>query len=85
MRTRRQVKEDIAKHHSENTPNALFKIGQKVIYINDYGVCWGEKEVIGIDNSWYGLDSSPRYYIEPTEAYWFPVNERNLRAAKQAA
>jgi len=53
-----------------------FKVGDKVNYTNDYGIEIGERTVVGI-TSWYGNDF--RYFIEPTDSPWFPVNERSLR------
>jgi hypothetical protein len=57
-----------------------FKIGQKVIFTNDYGVCFGEKTITGIDAS-----SKARgvcYFYEPTDTPWFATSEENLKAVK---
>lgn len=56
-----------------------FKVGDKVIYTNDYGVCWGEKEIIEVVfESW---DKAPRYHYKNSKTPWFPVSEKNLRKA----
>lgn len=56
-----------------------FKIGDKVIYTNDYGVCWGEKEITEVVfTAW---DEAPRYHYKNSSTPWFPVAEKNLRKA----
>lgn len=50
------------------------KVGDDVVYVNDYGVCWGIRKVIGIDER----NGKPTYYIEPTDCPWFSVDENNL-------
>jgi hypothetical protein len=56
-----------------------FKVGDSVIYRNDYGVNWGEKTIVEIDKDRPGF-----YYIAPTETPWAPVNEKNLKLFKTA-
>lgn len=51
-----------------------FTVGQQVVYTNDYGVCWGVKEIIGLATR----SEKPCYYIRPTDAPWFPVSEAQL-------
>jgi hypothetical protein len=55
-----------------------FAPGDKVVYTNEFGVCWGVKTIKSLD-VWE--DGLPRYYIEPTETPWCSVAERNLVSA----
>lgn len=52
-----------------------FNIGDKVIYTNDFGVCWGIKTIT--EHS--VRTNKPVYMIDPTETPWFHVSERNLQ------
>lgn len=73
----------IKEEHSVDVDEAKFRIGQTVIYTNDYGVCWGKRKIIGIHRNW--LNHAPiGYYIEPKESYWCPVKEMNLEACRSA-
>ena len=52
-----------------------FRPGQKVDFVNDYGVLFEGRVVTGV-TVW---DSGEiRYYTAPSEAYWFPVGAHNL-------
>ena len=52
-----------------------FKVGQTVIFVNDYGINWGERTVTElIDNPVRGCT----YKITPTETPWFDCNKDNL-------
>lgn len=55
-----------------------FKVGDRVIYTNDYGVNWGVKTVTEVDepDKW-----GHRYYIAPKESHWMYVREKNLEPA----
>jgi hypothetical protein len=55
--------------------NHKFKIGDKVIYTNSNGVCWGERTIIGLDER----TGEPTYYIDPTDTPWFSVREDTLK------
>jgi hypothetical protein len=57
-----------------------YKIGDKVHYVNDYGVYWGVRTIIGIEMWIYG----PRYYLSNSDTPWFPVSETNLFDKKPA-
>jgi hypothetical protein len=41
-----------------------FKIGDKVTYVNDYGVTFPNRTIVGIDY-WDGYPE-PRYFMEPS-------------------
>ena len=56
-----------------------FKVGDKVIFINGYGVNFGEREIkevrkISYSKSGYG------YILNPTDTPWFAINEECLHA-----
>lgn len=52
-----------------------FKLGDLVTFINDYGVKWPEKTVVGIEER---PGEEPRYFLQPTDCPWFPTRESNL-------
>lgn len=53
--------------------------GTKVTFINDYGVSFPGKIIVGIDNSVTWKEHRQiRYFIAPTDTPWFSVNEKNL-------
>lgn len=52
-----------------------FSVGQKVIFINDYGVNWGEKTLARYE--WDDVRGHT-YQYEGTLAPWFCSNERNF-------
>jgi hypothetical protein len=58
-----------------------FKVGDQVIYTNDYGLCWGLKTIERLDppDKWGHL-----YYITPTDTPWMYVREPNLTTPPQA-
>ncbi len=51
-----------------------FSIGDKVVYTNDFGVCWGVKTISGLDSR----SDQPTYYYEGSETPWFSVDESNF-------
>lgn len=51
-----------------------FSVGNKVTFINDYGLKFPEKTVVSIEM----IDGVPRYHITPTDTPWYPAHERNL-------
>lgn len=55
-----------------------FKIGDLVSWVNDSGVKFPERTVIGLDTSWGG--DEPRYFLSPNEAHWMSVRESALIA-----
>ena len=56
-----------------------FPIGAKVIFTNDYGVCFGVKTVTGHAER----SGRPTYHYEPTDTPWFPTDEANLTLADE--
>lgn len=72
-------------HHTDpNWPklpktDPKFKIGQKVVFVNDYGVNFGEKTVS--DYEWDDIRGHT-YQYEPNETPWYKTNERNLFAVE---
>ncbi len=63
---------------------AKYKIGDKVDFINDYGVIFKGKEIIKVDTaSKTAIEyEEPLYYIKPTDAHWMYKRENNLRYSK---
>ena len=57
-----------------------YKIGDKVIFVNDFGVCWGVKTITGLDER----SGRPTYHYEPTDTPWFSTNEENLILASRS-
>lgn len=55
-----------------------FKVGEQVLYTNDYGVEWGLRTIKAVHDGKGFSSPVPRYFIEPTDAPWFPVAEDNL-------
>lgn len=63
---------------SDAVPPAVafkFKIGDIVHWTNDYGVEWFGRRIVGVNHY---VTFGPRYYLEPTDAHWASVHERNL-------
>jgi predicted GH43/DUF377 family glycosyl hydrolase len=54
-----------------------FPIGAKVIFTNDYGVCFGVKTITGHDER----SGKPTYHYTPTDTPWFSTEEDNLKLA----
>jgi hypothetical protein len=54
-----------------------FPIGAKVIFTNEFGMCFGVKTVTGHDQR----GGRPTYHYEPTDTPWFPTDEANLTLA----
>lgn len=63
----------------ERTDAHAFGVGDKVVFTNDFGVCWGVK-VIAAVALW---DGKPRYYYEGTDTPWYPTHEKNLKLADE--
>lgn len=59
-----------------------YKAGDRVIWTNDYGVCWGVRTIKEVDepDKW-----GHRYYITPTETPWMYVREANLTPSGEAS
>jgi hypothetical protein len=54
-----------------------FNIGDKVDFVNDYGVVFKNKIVIGLDES----EEVTRYFIEPTDTHWISKKAYSLHLA----
>lgn len=54
-----------------------YAIGDKVVLVNDFGVVWGVKKIIGLDER----TNQPTYYYEGSDTPWYSVPEENLRPA----
>ena len=58
-------------------PNHTFHLGQKVIYVNEFGVCFGVKTITEL----VIRDDQPCYHYEGSDTPWFPTNESEFRQA----
>lgn len=54
-----------------------FEVGQNVVYVNDYGLCWGVKTITELTER----AGQPCYHYEGSDTPWYAVEEKNLRAA----
>ena len=54
-----------------------FKVDDKVIFTNDFGVCWGVKTITGLDER----TNKPTYHFTPTDTPWFSTNEEHFTLA----
>lgn len=52
-----------------------FDVGQTVIFINDYGVNWGEKVIT--EHQWDDIRGNI-YQYQGTDTPWFLTSERNF-------
>ena len=75
-RTKREYDEYVAKLQQESPVETEFKLGQRVVFVNDYGVIFPDREIIGFaaDDSFYG-----RFIHINTDCYWFAVKPESLR------
>jgi hypothetical protein len=67
-------------HHTDfklDKTDPKFVVGQKVIFINDYGVNWGEKTIT--EHEWDDIRGNI-YQYEGTDTPWFKTSERNFFA-----
>lgn len=65
-------------------PTHKFKVGDKVIFTNIFGVCWGVKTITSLE--WEpkiteDRPDKPAYHYEGTDTPWFPCAERFLTKA----
>lgn len=56
-----------------------YKIGDKVVFTNDFGVCWGVKTIIELDER----SGEPTYHYEGSDTPWFSVDEINFTLADE--
>ena len=62
------------------TDKELVKIGDKVTLINDYGVEFPGKTIIGKEIWTHGVNPKEvRYFIEPTDCPWYSSPGKNFR------
>lgn len=52
-----------------------FEVGQVVVFINSYGVNWGEKTITG--REWDDVRGNI-YHYSNSDTPWFATSERNL-------
>lgn len=64
-----------------------YKVGDKVIFTNDFGVCWGVKTITALALRPTTRDDAgpqrPCYHYEGSDTPWFPTYERNLSLATE--
>ena len=60
------------------TVSHRFKVGDQVIFTNDFGVCWGIKTITALDERC----NKPTYHYEPTDTPWFSTDEYHLTLAE---
>ncbi|NMG28425.1 hypothetical protein [Aromatoleum evansii] len=58
-------------------PGSRFQIGDRVSWVNDYGVKFPERTIIGRDG---GDGDEPRYFLSPHDAWWMSIRESQLIA-----
>lgn len=58
-------------------PGSRFQIGDRVTWVNDYGVKFPERTIIGRDG---GDGDEPRYFLAPHDAWWMSIRESQLIA-----
>lgn len=56
-----------------------FKIGDKVIFTNVFGVCFGVNTISGLDVR----TNRPTYFYEESDTPWFSTCETNLQLADE--
>lgn len=54
-----------------------FREGQKVIYVNEFGVCFGVKTITELTV----VNDQPCYHYEGSDTPWFAKKESEFRAA----
>jgi hypothetical protein len=59
--------------------NHKFNINDKVIFTNDFGVCWGVKTIIELDERC----GKPTYHYADSDTPWFSVYENNFVLADE--
>ena len=57
--------------------NHRFHVGQKVVFTNEYGVCWGIKAITQQTER----SGRPCYHYEGSDTPWFAVEEELLQDA----
>ncbi len=73
-----------------NTPHK-FNVGDKVVYINEFGVCWGIKTITTQERTYNShpdyahLNGRPTYQYKGMDTPWCPVHEDRLQLANAEA
>lgn len=62
------------------TPAFKFNVGDKVVYTNEYGVCWGVKTITSLEPP-LTEGYSPRYHYEGSDTPWYSVEEERFTLA----
>lgn len=58
-------------------PKVDFKVGDKVVFTNDYGVSFADMTIIAISKYDYLWKYGRCIYLDK-DSYWFPVKPENL-------
>ncbi len=54
-----------------------YAVGDKVVFVNDFGVCWGVKTISALDER----SDRPTYHYEGSDTPWFSSAEEHFRPA----
>jgi hypothetical protein len=64
-----------------------YKVGDKVIFTNIFGVCWGVKTITSLEYRPTTRDDNgpqrPCYHYANSDTPWFPTDEETLRLADE--
>lgn len=63
------------------TPEHKFTIGDKVVFTNEYGVCFGVKTIAAYAKHSY--DDIPRYHYEGTDTPWYATEQKYFTLATE--
>lgn len=75
--TATHLKSDIMNEQPTIQPTPKFEVGQRVTFVNDYGVSFPHRTITGIHI--YPRPHVPvGYDVTPTDTPWYPIAERNL-------
>ena len=58
----------------------LFKAGDRVVYTNSFGVCWGVKTLTSQEPP-YTEGHEPRYHYEGSDTPWYSVGQSSFKPA----
>lgn len=56
-----------------------YKVGDKVVFTNTFGVCWGVVTITELASR----TEKPTYFYEPTDTPWFSTQEEHLTLADE--
>jgi hypothetical protein len=57
------------------TSNAKFKIGDKVDFVNDYGIVFPDREISGVEIGNFG---ETRYFTKESDTPWYSSDEKHF-------